>query len=369
MWHRHSMKPTYPAVPSQTGHRGISSDVSCHHPAPPAASWPTWPHSHLPQQPITLRPGGPAGKTPAPPAPRCRAPWHAPGIAALPDLAACWVELAAVLAGTDPWWDALPTIIQHQPLGAVAARDADVVKAGAGAGPVQAQVGAGPAAGAAALLVHLAPSALSACRDGHGAGTSSSHPAQPCTALHPSAWPYPSHSSCSVPCPSAHPSHPIPYVLFHPLLPHSSHHSHSISSHPIHLVPSILSHPSYLIYSVPSSPIPSCLILFHPYCPSHLSHPTPTQPIPSYPSHQFHPVSSYPILSHPIHSVLSHSILQHPGPSHPTSTVTPYPIHSDTPYLVPFCFIHSTPLLSLIPRHPILSILCHPIPFYQIPHI
>lgn len=70
MWHRHAMKPTYPAVPSQTGHRVISSDVSYHHPAPPAAFWPTWPHSHLLLQPITLRPGDPAGKTPAPPAPQ-----------------------------------------------------------------------------------------------------------------------------------------------------------------------------------------------------------------------------------------------------------------------------------------------------------
>lgn len=307
MWHRHSMKPTYPAVPSQTGHRGISSDVSCHHPAPPAASWPTWPHSHLLQQPITLRPGGPAGKTPAPPAPRCRAPWHAPGIAALPDLAACWVELAAVLAGTDPWWDALPTIIQHQPLGAVAARDADVVKAGAGAGPVQAQVGAGPAAGAAALLVHLAPSALSACRDGHGAGTSSSHPAQPCTALHPNAWPYPSHSSCSVPCPSAHPSHPIRLVPSPPapLLP----------SQPFHL---ISSHPSCPIYPVPP-------VLFNLFC----------------------SIFTYPILSYPIPSILSiSSIPSHPNTTHPIVSISSIPSCLILPHLIPphsFC---------LVPFHP-----------------
>lgn len=242
MWHRHAMKPTYPAVPSQTGHRVISSDVSYHHPAPPAAFWPTWPHSHLLLQPITLRPGDPAGKTPAPPAPRAprgRTPWHAPGTAALPDLAACWVGLSAVLAGTDARWDALPPIIQHQPLGAVAARDADVVKAGAGAGPVQTQVGTGPAAGAAALLVHLAPCALSACRDGHGAGNDSGHPALPCTAQQPA---------------------PGPIHHIHPVLPHAPQPIppiHPVPSPPVPLLPS---QPFHLISS----------ISFHPSCPTHL---------------------------------------------------------------------------------------------------
>lgn len=349
-WHRHSMKPTYPAVPPQTGHRVISSDVSCHHPAPPAASWPTCPTATSCCSPSPsdqeIRLGRPQPHQPQEAEPHARTRHCSPARSCR------LLGRARHRAGRDR--RPAGRTAHHHPAPAPRGSCSRRCRYCQGRGRSWPRPGAGRhRSGRRGCCTPGTPGPL--CTECLQGWTRCREQQQsPCFALNspaPRAWPYPSHPSCSAPRPSAH---PIISILFHPFLSHSSHHSRSISSQPF----------------CPIHPVqPISFNLFHPI----FSYPILSYPIPPH-SIVSHPILSHPILAHLINSILFHStpsypILQHPGPSHPTSSVTPHPIYLDTSYPDPYRFIHSIPLLSLVLCHPILSILCHLIPFHPISHI
>lgn len=212
------MKATYPVVLSQTGRRGISSDVThhCHTPQLQISiSRPAWP------LPPTV---SPARSLPCPWAP----PDHAPGVAAAADPAAGRVQLGAVAAGAGAGQDALAVLGQHQPRGAVAAGDAEPGQVGAGAAPRQAQLCAAPAAGTPALLVQLPPGARHVCRHRRG-GVTKGGPLPWPAACTPAPSPPFCPQACGGNIPIPTPSQCIPSIL----------------SHPIHPVPPYPSHPIY----------------------------------------------------------------------------------------------------------------------------